>query len=173
MKSKEQLYDELLILQATNGNTTSFAELIRRWAPRLYYYVKKLVIHECDVDDILQNVWICLYRTLGDIQDISRYRVFLFAIARSKAIDYLRKNNRHRFLEFPENFGQEQIVEQDAGEDWADMEKLHLALDRLDKIGRAHVLNSSHVRQSRMPSSARKKKKKRRQNTLKKPATCG
>ena len=132
MKSKEQLEDELLILQASNGNTTAFAGLIQRWTPKLYYYIKKLVIHECDVDDILQNVWICLYRTLGDIRDISQYRVFLFAIARSKAIDYLRRKKRRMFVEFSMDFSQEQILEQDVVEDCVDVEKLHLALDCID-----------------------------------------
>lgn len=132
MKSKEQLHDELLMTQATNGNNTAFAELVARWTPRLYYYIKKLVIHECDVDDILQNVWLALYRILGEIRDISQYRVFLFATARCKAIDYLRRKKCRMSVEVSADWGQEPIYDQEAGEEEIDSERLHQALDRLD-----------------------------------------
>jgi RNA polymerase sigma-70 factor (ECF subfamily) len=133
MKNKEQLYDELLIWQAANGDQEAFAHLIQRWSPKLFYYVRRIVAKECDVEDILQNVWLSLYRSLGNIRDIAQYRVFLFSIARSKAFDHLRKKGRILRQEIPLDFDEEQQPScPDATEQYIKAEEIHNALEHLD-----------------------------------------
>lgn len=128
MKTKEQLYDELLIMKARDGEDEAFSELMSRWVHQLFYYVKRMVSKESDVEDILQNVWITLYRSLENINDISHYRVLLFTIARTKTIDYLRKEKRWKFRELSPKIIEDQIFKEESLHRIINAEQLHNAL---------------------------------------------
>ena len=124
MKSKDQLYDEILLLKASNGDHQAFSEFVKRWTPKMFYYIKRLVSKDHQVEDILQNVWINLYNSLGRLKNIAGYRVWIFTVARTKAIDHFRGELRHNWEPLPEEAVSDFSTELDA-------EAVHFALGKL------------------------------------------
>src|SRR5947207_1319450 len=58
----ERLFRSVLVVRCQAGDGTAFAELIGLYQPRLRYFLARLVGDEHAADDLLQEVWVTVYR---------------------------------------------------------------------------------------------------------------
>jgi len=49
-----------------------------------------------DLDDVLQHVWLMVWREARHLQDVTRWRGWVCSIARNSAADFLRRQGRRR-----------------------------------------------------------------------------
>ena len=56
-----------LVLRCQGGDAAAFAELVERYAPPLRYFVRKML--DADPDDVLQDVWLDVFRGVGRLLD--------------------------------------------------------------------------------------------------------
>jgi len=99
-QDREDLERELLVLRCQRGERAAFEELIRAWERRLHFYIRRLLGNEEDAWDVLQSVWIDVVRGVNDLRDPRRLPVWLYSIARNKALSHHRKfYARERALE--------------------------------------------------------------------------
>jgi RNA polymerase sigma-70 factor (ECF subfamily) len=89
--STRQTRDELLALRCRTGDAGAFAELVREMELPLLYFVAKLV-GESAALDVLQEVWLKAFRTIGRLAEPNRLRPWLYRLARGLAIDRVRKD---------------------------------------------------------------------------------
>src|SRR5438067_8766654 len=87
----ERLYERLLVLRCQTGDEAAFAELVARYAPRLGYYLKKLLGSLDGADDLLQDVWLDVFRHVPRLRDPAAFPAWLYRIARDRAYRALRK----------------------------------------------------------------------------------
>src|SRR4051812_32866893 len=87
----ERLYERLLVLRCQTGDETAFAELVARYAPRVGYYLKKLLAGLDGADDLLQEVWLDVFRNVPRLRDPAAFPAWLYRIARDRAFRTLRK----------------------------------------------------------------------------------
>src|SRR5262245_57158319 len=92
----ERLYERLLVLRCQAGDEVAFAELVERYQPRLRFYLRKLLVGIGEPDDVLQEVWLDVYRALSRLLDPGAFRAWLYCVARSRALKQFRKR-RLRF----------------------------------------------------------------------------
>jgi len=71
-------------------------EMWRQAHNGLRAFVAKRVANEADVEDILQEVFLRMYRTLDRLKDPDRMVSWMFQITRHAIIDYYRTPARHR-----------------------------------------------------------------------------
>ena len=130
------LRERTLVLRAQVGDRAAFDELVTLYQKRLMYYVHRLIQDWHLSRDILQQVWIDVFRTLGELQSPSAFRVWLYRIAHNRSVTHIRR----------------QRVESDArelltldardSEEWNDLDLLenvelvHYALNKLSIIHR-------------------------------------
>lgn len=88
----QQLSDEDCVALLKEGDSTLFAELMRRYQNRIYAYVLRMISCPDDAMDICQTTFISAYRNLEKWQPNALFRTWLFRIASNSAIDYLRRN---------------------------------------------------------------------------------
>jgi RNA polymerase sigma-70 factor (ECF subfamily) len=86
----EQVYEQLLVLRCQLGSEKAFAEVVRRYTPRLQYYLRKLGRAD-DVEDALQEVWTDVYRGLGRLRNTRAFTSWLYRITRDRAYRQLRR----------------------------------------------------------------------------------
>lgn len=55
------------------------------------YYVRRLVSDSHQVNDLLQEVWLEVWRTLGRLESPGAFRVWLYRIAHHRAVSHLRR----------------------------------------------------------------------------------
>lgn len=86
----------LQVLRAQAGDESAFAALLNDHGPATRRYLGQMV--EEDVDDLQQELWLTVYRRIGELADPGAFRTWLFRIARHRAIDRLRRLRREREL---------------------------------------------------------------------------
>ena len=132
----QQLHERALVLRAQIGDRAAFHELVSVYQERLTYYVHRLVKDWHQSRDILQQVWLDVFRTLGKLQSPAAFRVWLYRIAHDRVVTHIR----HRIVD-------DDVIDQIAvdaidAEHWNDLDALenaelvHFALDKLSDIHR-------------------------------------
>jgi RNA polymerase sigma-70 factor, ECF subfamily len=123
----DRIYEHLLVLRCQAGDGAAFAELVERFAPRLRYYVQKMVGDDHRAEDILQEVWFDVYRALPRLAEPAALHAWLYRIARDRAFRDLRK----RPLIYGSLDEHEIAAAEEADFTAEDASRIHAALDRI------------------------------------------
>ncbi|MGF1512771.1 MAG: sigma-70 family RNA polymerase sigma factor [Elainellaceae cyanobacterium] len=95
----EKLSNDDLIIRCQSGirpDKAAFAELLRRYQPHLEKVFYHLAPDWSDRADLVQEVWIRVYRNLKRLQEPAKFRGWLTRIATNLFYDELRKRKRVR-----------------------------------------------------------------------------
>ncbi len=118
-----------IVQRCRHGDRAAFEELFEIYQPRLKYYVRRLDNGDTNVDDILQDIWLRVFKKIHKLKDAQSFTVWLYRIARNKVYDGFRRKERLLRLpqedEFPVSGTDEPVF------DTSDTEKLHRALNEL------------------------------------------
>jgi len=88
----ERAYELTLVVRSQIGDEAAFEELLRMYSPRLRFYVAKM-LHERheSADDLLQEIWLSVFRALPKLSDAAAFRAWLFRIARDRVCREFRR----------------------------------------------------------------------------------
>jgi RNA polymerase sigma-70 factor (ECF subfamily) len=82
------------VLRAQSGSREALNELFRLLQEPLFRYLRNLVHEEFKAEDILQEVFIRIYRKLTWLRDPRALRAWAFQIATREAFRYLKREKR-------------------------------------------------------------------------------
>jgi len=85
-----------LIARAERGDADAFSVLIRRHAPRVHSVAYQMVGNSTDAQDIAQEVFIRMHHHLSRYDSRNAFSTWLYRVTVNLAIDFLRRNARHR-----------------------------------------------------------------------------
>lgn len=91
MQAKEAVTDAQLIEMFLKGSEESFEELIGRYETKAYNLAMRLTRNEEDAREVLQDVFVTLYRKLGSFQGKSAFSSWLYRITVNAAFMKIRK----------------------------------------------------------------------------------
>jgi RNA polymerase sigma factor (sigma-70 family) len=85
--------ENVLIEQLKNAQTQdkAFRELMSLYKERLYWHIRKIVISHEDADDVLQNTFIKVYRSISNFKAQSKLYSWMYRIATNEAITFINK----------------------------------------------------------------------------------
>src|SRR4030042_5054348 len=82
---------ETIVLRCRDGERAAFEELFEMYQPRLKYYLRRLNTGPAGIDDILQDIWLNVFKKIHKLKDTQSFAVWLYRIARNKVYDGLRR----------------------------------------------------------------------------------
>ena len=88
---RAQKEDELLVIRCQLGERAAFDELVERWYPPVWMYLRRVAGGDEAARDVAQDVWLRALRGIGRLRDGSKLRPWLFGIARRALMDRLRQ----------------------------------------------------------------------------------
>jgi len=138
-----------IVLRCQAGERAAFEELFEMYQPRLKYYIRRLD-GDSNVDDILQDIWLAVFKKIHKLKDARSFAIWLYRIARNKVYDRFRRKDR--FVQLPED----EIPVSGSDEptfDASDAERLHRALNTL-KLYHREVLTLCFIEQMSYQSIA-------------------
>lgn len=91
----EQLYQRHLLRRAQAGDYDAFERLYALLEPGIGRFVRRLVGHGTESEDIVQDTFLALYTHLDNIVPASRLRPYVYRIARNHCYDRLRLWGRY------------------------------------------------------------------------------
>ena len=71
---------------------SAFRELMTLYKERLYWHIRHIVKSHDDADDVLQNVFVKVFRSISSFKGESQLYSWLYRIATNEAITHLNKN---------------------------------------------------------------------------------
>ncbi len=83
--------ESVLVALAQSRELAAFHELVSRYQGRLTYYVRRLIGRTQETDDVVQELWIVVFRRLATLNSPEAFRVWLFKIAHDVAVSHLRR----------------------------------------------------------------------------------
>jgi len=83
--------DETLIKQALKGKHSAWQKLIGRYEKPVYHYALRMVGQQEDALDLLQDIFISVFRNLASFRGESPFKGWLFKIAHYRCIEYYRR----------------------------------------------------------------------------------
>lgn len=75
----------------------AFSELLDVYQERLYWHIRKIVTTHENADDVLQNVFIRIYKSIINFQEKSTLHTWMYRIAYNESIRFLEKNNKKSY----------------------------------------------------------------------------
>ena len=92
--------DAELVQLAQAGDTRAFDELVRRYRDKVYRLSFKILRHEEDAAEALQDAFLSAYRGLGNFKAESTFSTWLYRIATNASLmKYRRRRDGHVSLE--------------------------------------------------------------------------
>ena len=83
--------DEALIAAALNGSAYAWEKLVKRYEGRVYNQGLRLTGNPSDAMDLMQEVFLGVYRNLHRFRGDAKFSSWLFRIAHNKAVDMNRR----------------------------------------------------------------------------------
>ena len=75
----------------------AFSELLDVYQERLYWHIRKLVTTHENADDVLQNTFIRVYKSIHKFEGKSSLHTWMYRIAYNESMRLLEKNNKKSF----------------------------------------------------------------------------
>lgn len=88
--------DRRLIAEVLDGNTAAFGELVRRYQDRLFNVAYRVLDNADDAADVVQDVFVNAYQSLGAFKGDSELFTWLYRIAFNTAISFKRRRRAVR-----------------------------------------------------------------------------
>jgi len=85
-----KLTDEELAARAASGVRPAFDELVSRYGPRLFHFLRTRSGSDEDVEDLVQETFLKAYRNIGRYDPGRRFSTWLYTIAFRLSISRLR-----------------------------------------------------------------------------------
>ena len=89
-------------LKSANNREKAFQLLVKTYQQRLYWHIRKIVMNHDDTDDILQNVFIKVWKNVDGFREDSSLFTWLFRIATNESLSHLQKQRRHSIVSMTE-----------------------------------------------------------------------
>jgi len=129
MKKNERSDERIYVIRAQLGDDDAFMKLVDRYSGRLLYYIRRLLEDADRSDDVLQEVWLTVYKKINTLRNASAFSVWLYRTARNRAIRLLRDKSRYVSLE---QCDESDLIHDDhEGLSFDDIDKLHRVLTTL------------------------------------------
>lgn len=92
--------DKDLIAKIQNPDTTDygFNLLVSEYQERIYWHVRKMVIDHDDADDLVQEVFVKIWKGLESFNESSRLYTWIYRIATNECLNFLRKKKKKFFI---------------------------------------------------------------------------
>lgn len=94
MINKEPLSEKLLLKEAAKGGEKAFEQLFNSYKYKLFGYIYKLTGSPEMAEDVVQEVFLRLWKNRSELAEIENLNAYIFRMAQNTAINAYRKTAR-------------------------------------------------------------------------------
>jgi RNA polymerase sigma-70 factor (ECF subfamily) len=99
-------HDQLNIDGIINGDDHAFVELVDHYKHMVYTLAVRILKNREEAEEVAQDVFLNVYRSLSNFQGDSKFSTWIYAIAYNKSLDYLKKRNRRPITNSLDDFSE-------------------------------------------------------------------
>ena len=130
MTNESDFIKELL---NANQQDKAFKQLLNIYQERLYWHIRKMVITHENADDVLQNTFLRVYKSLPNFKQNSSLHTWMYRIAYNESLRFIENNKKkyHYSLDDVNSSYLNNLVEDEYFEGDEIQFKLHKVLSKL------------------------------------------
>ena len=128
----EKNSDEKIYIEYLNGNNESLEKLYALYKNKLVYFVNNIVKDYEKAEDIVQDTFIYVIENTKK-EDVS-FKYYIYLVAKSKALNYINKENRRKEIVDKYFSGNEEVLEEDLLDVIATKENKEKVLSAIDEL---------------------------------------
>ena len=76
----------------------AFQQLVKSYQQRLYWHIRNIVVSHDDADDLMQNVFIKVWKNIDNFREDSSLFTWLFRIATNESLSFLQQKKKKYFF---------------------------------------------------------------------------
>jgi RNA polymerase sigma-70 factor (ECF subfamily) len=135
------LDDKDLVFQFKNGTNKElpFTQIIKKYQEKLYWHVRRMVVEHEDANDILQNMFVKVWKNLDNFREDSQLYTWLYRIATNECLTFLQQQKKRSAFSLSDDGSQ--LINKIHADKYFDANKLEwklqLAIQKLPEKQRA------------------------------------
>ncbi|MDX8339147.1 RNA polymerase sigma factor [Draconibacterium sp. IB214405] len=86
-------------LKDKNKRDLAFHQLVSTYQERLYWHIRKIVMNHEDADDVLQNTFLKVWRSIDNFREESSLFTWLYRIATNESITFINSKKKKNFMQ--------------------------------------------------------------------------
>ncbi len=125
--------DLLALFRVPETRERAFTDLIKKYQERLYWHIRRMVVVHDDANDVMQNVFIRVWKGLENFREDAQLYTWLYRIATNECLTFLEQQKKKSSVSFDEvESGLSNKIVADKHFDASKLEwKLQLAIQQL------------------------------------------
>ncbi len=88
----------LNLFQNEQSREKAFTHLVKKYQERLYWHIRRMLVHHEDTNDVLQNMFVKIWRNLANFRQDSSLYTWMYRIATNETLTYLEQQKKRRSL---------------------------------------------------------------------------
>lgn len=130
----------LLVLRAQSGDKEAYNLLLKSVQKPLYWYILNLLNDKSLAEDILQDIFILIYRKLPILRQPEFFRAWIYKIATRETFHVIKKRNLYNQMAVDcDDVDSYALSEGDDSLDEQILNKLHLLIESLSPASRSVI----------------------------------
>jgi len=123
----------LMRFREPSSKEAAYTAIIKKYQERLYWHIRRMVVDHDDANDVLQNVFIRVWKGLENFKEESQLYTWLYRIATNESLTFLENAKKRGAISLSDvESGLENKVKADQNFDANKLEwKLQLAIQQL------------------------------------------
>jgi len=94
------LEDKELLEKLSHAESRNFGfnQLVRKYQEKIYWHIRKMVIDHDDANDVVQEVFVKVYKNIDKFRKDAQLYTWIYRIATNECLSFLNKKHRRFFL---------------------------------------------------------------------------
>lgn len=116
----DKLADAELVGLVRGGFLERFSEIIDRYQGKLFAYIYRLVGNREEAEDILQNVFLKVYKNINSYDSGRKFSSWIYRIAHNEAVNHIKRKYLKKFVSLEDISSSKDKLETSSSEDGPD-----------------------------------------------------
>lgn len=92
----------LTMFQDESKRQEAFSILLKKYQQKIYWHIRRMVINHDDADDIVQDVFIKVWKNINSFRQDSQLYTWIYRIATNECITFLNKKKNYLNVSYEE-----------------------------------------------------------------------
>src|SRR5829696_4415835 len=103
--AQQNIEDQELLLQFKDPLTKerAFTAIIKKYQERLYWHIRRMVVNHEDANDVLQNMFIKVWKGLDNFREESQLYTWLYKIATNESLTFIEQQKKRMSVSLSED----------------------------------------------------------------------
>jgi RNA polymerase sigma factor (sigma-70 family) len=103
----------VVMFKEERSRERAFTQLVKKYQERIYWHVRRMIVEHEDTNDVLQNVFIKVWRNLGEFREESNLYTWLYRIATNETLTWISNKKKRSTVTIEDNAFAEKLVDQE------------------------------------------------------------